>query len=100
MEINNVEHLDKFKDIEGIKEIIDEIKEIEKYQRTKENNNAQEFLNKISLKYYKDKVEYNALNPHIAKTLEENLINAKKFLYYKASKIIVEKTNGMLKNEK
>lgn len=95
MKINNVEHLKSFKDIKEISEIIDEIKEVEKYQQKLEAKKAQEFLDNLSIKYLKDKVEYDALHPYIGTTLEENLHNAKEFLFYKANKIM-----GVFKNEK
>ena len=101
MEINNVEHLKKFKDIKEIKEILEEINELEKYQRNKEYKKAKKFLDDLSDKYFYDKMEYNALHPNIATTIEENLSNAIKFLFYKANKIIVKNTLGKLKeNEK
>ncbi len=92
MKINNVEHLKSFKDIKEINEIIDEIKEIEKHQRELDVNKAQEFLNKLSIKYLKDKIEYNALHQHIGTSLKENLSNAKQFLFYVAEKTIIRKT--------
>ena len=100
MKINNVEHLENFKDIKEISEISDEIKEIEKYQKNLDAKKAQEFLDKLSIKYLKDKAEYNALHPYIGTTLEENLHNAKQFLFYKANKILAKKIIGVLKNEK
>lgn len=100
MKINNVEHLKNFKEIKEISEIINEIKEIEKYQQKIDINKAKEFLYKLSIKYPKDKAEYNALYPYIGTTLEENLINAKQFLFYKANKIITKKMAGFFKNEK
>ena len=99
MKINNVEHLKSFKDIKEIGEIIDEIKEIEKYQQKLDVKKAQEFLDKLSIKYLKEKAEYNALHPYIGTTLKENLNNAK-FLFYKVNKILAKKVMGVLKNEK
>lgn len=100
MKINNVEHLKNFKDIKEISEIIDEIKEIEKYQQKLDAKKTQEFLDKLSIKYLKDKAEYNALHLYIGTTLEENLHNAKQFLFYKANKILAKKIMGVLENEK
>ena len=100
MKINNVEHLKKFKDIKEIEDISKEIKEIEKYQQKLDVKKAQDFLDKLSIKYLKDKAEYNALHPYIGTTLEENLNNAKEFLFYKANKILVKKIMGVLENEK
>ena len=100
MKINNVEHLKKFKDIKEISEIIDEIKEVEKYQQKLDVKKAQEFLDELSIKYLKDKAEYNALHPYIGTTLEENLNNAKKFLFYKANKILAKKIMGVFENGK
>lgn len=100
MKINNVEHLKKFKDIKEIEDISNEIKEIEKYQQKLDVKKAEDFLNRLRIKYIKDLVEYNAKHPYMGKNLEENLNNAKEFLFDKADKIIKKKVIGLIKNEK
>ena len=100
MKINNVEHLKKFKDIKEISEIIDEIIEIEKHQQKLVVKKAEDFLNRLRIKYIKDLVEYNAKHPYMGKNLEENLNNAKNFLFDKADKIIKKEVIGLIKNEK
>ena len=71
MKINNVEHLKKFKDIKEIEDISKEIKEIEKYQQKLDVKKAEDFLNRLRIKYIKDLVEYNAKHPYMGKNLEE-----------------------------
>lgn len=100
MKINNVEHLKKFKDIKEIEDILNELKEIEKYQQKLDVKKAEDFLNRLRIKYIKDLVEYNAKHPYMGKNLEENLNNAKEFLFDKADKIIKKKVIGLIKNEK
>lgn len=100
MKINNVEHLKKFKDIKEIEDILNELKEIEKYQQKLNVKKAEDFLNRLRIKYIKDLVEYNAKHPYMGKNLEENLNNAKQFLFYKANKILAKKIMGVLENEK
>ena len=100
MKINNVEHLNNFKDIKEISEIVDEIKEIEKYQQKLDVKKAEDFLNRLRIKYIKDLVEYNEKHPYMGKNLEENLNNAKQFLFYKANKILSKKIIGVLENGK
>lgn len=100
MKINNVEHLKKFKDIKEIEDILNELKEIEKYQQKLNVKKAEDFLNRLRIKYIKDLVEYNAKHPYMGKNLEENLNNAKEFLFDKADKIIKKKVIGLIKNEK
>lgn len=100
MKINNVEHLKKFKDIKEIEDILNELKEIEKYQQKLDVKKAEDFLNRLRIKYIKDLVEYNAKHPYMGKNLEENLNNAKEFLFDKADKIINKKVIGLIKNEK
>lgn len=100
MKINNVEHLKSFKDIKEISEIIDEIKDIEKHQQKLDVKKAEDFLNRLRIKYIKDLVEYNVKHPYMGKNLEENLNNAKQFLFYKANKILAKKIMGVLENEK
>ena len=100
MKINNVEHLKKFKDIKEIEDILKELKEIEKYQQKLNVKKAEDFLNRLRIKYIKDLVEYNAKHPYMGKNLEENLNNAKEFLFDKADKIIKKKVIGLIKNEK
>ena len=100
MKINNVEHLKKFKDIKEIEDISNEIKEIEKYQQKLDVKKAEDFLNRLRIKYIKDLVEYNVKHPYMGKNLEENLNNAKNFLFDKADKIIKKKVIGLIKNEK
>ena len=100
MKINNVEHLNKFKDIKEIEDILNELKEIEKYQQKLNVKKAEDFLNRLRIKYIKDLVEYNAKHPYMGKNLEENLNNAKQFLFYKANKILAKKIMGVLENEK
>ena len=100
MKINNVEHLKKIKDIKEIEDISKEIKEIEKYQQKLDVKKAEDFLNRLRIKYINDLVKYNAKHPYMGKNLEENLNNAKQFLFYKANKILAKKNIGALKNEK
>ena len=100
MKINNVEHLKKFKDIKEIEDISNEIKEIEKYQQKLDVKKAEDFLNRLRIKYIKDLVKYNAKHPYMGRNLEENLNNAKEFLFDKADKIIKKKVIGLIKNEK
>lgn len=100
MKINNVEHLKNFKDIKEIEDISNEIKEIEKYQQKLDVKKAEDFLNRLRIKYIKDLVEYNSKHPYMGKNLEENLNNAKEFLFDKADKIINKKVIGLIKNEK
>lgn len=100
MKINNVEHLKKFKDIKEIEDILNELKEIEKYQQKLDVKKAEDFLNRLRIKYIKDLVEYNVKHPYMGKNLEENLNNAKEFLFDKADKIIKKKVIGLIKNEK
>lgn len=100
MKINNVEHLKKFKDIKEVEDILNELKEIEKYQQKLDVKKAEDFLNRLRIKYIKDLVEYNVKHPYMGKNLEENLNNAKEFLFDKADKIIKKKAIGLIKNEK
>lgn len=100
MKINNVEYLKKFKDIKEIEDILNELKEIEKYQQKLDVKKAEDFLNRLRIKYIKDLVEYNVKHPYMGKNLEENLNNAKEFLFDKADKIIKKKVIGLIKNEK
>lgn len=100
MKINNVEHLKKFKDIKEIEDILNELKEIEKYQQKLDVKKAEDFLNRLRIKYIKDLVNYNAKHPYMGKNVEENLNNAKEFLFDKADKIIKKKIIGLIKNEK
>lgn len=100
MKINNVEHLKKFKDIKEIGDILNELIEIEKYQQKLDVKKAEDFLNRLRIKYIKDLVKYNAKHPYMGKNVEENLNNAKEFLFDKADKIIKKKIIGLIKNEK
>ena len=100
MKINNVEHLKKFKDIKEIEDILNELIETEKYQQKLDVKKAEDFLNRLRIKYINDLVKYNAKHPYMGKNLEENLNNAKEFLFDKADKIIKKKVIGLIKNEK
>lgn len=98
--INNVEHLKQFKDIKGIIDIINEINKIEFFQAHLDKKKAKEFLDELSIKYAKERVEYNLTHPFYSNDIYVNLNNARTFLFCVAEKIIMEATLNGKKNEK
>ena len=74
--------LEKFNDIREIKDLIEDLKTLNKYFYSKEYDKMQEHIQKIMIKYYVETLCWNKVN------IEQAFINAEKFLFKQGLDII------------
>ena len=80
--------LEKFNDIREIKDLIEDLKTLNKYFYSKEYDKMQEHILKIMIKYYEESICWNTVNTEQPKTFAQAFINAEKFLFKQRLDII------------
>ena len=80
--------LEKFNDIREIKDLIEDLKTLNKYFYSKEYDRMQEHIQKIMIKYYVETLCWNKVNIEQPKTFEQAFINAENFLFKQGLDII------------
>ena len=80
MDQNEIEKL--IRDTKELRDIRDEYEKTERLLREHKQEELQQHLQEVSSKHLLEKLAYNALNPQMPQTLEQNAINCMKFLDY------------------
>ena len=88
--VNYLEILEKFKDMKDIADLIDEVKKLRFYYQTGQYQSMKHHIDSLVIKYLKDTVKWNLVNPEMPTTYEQAYINAESFLSFQGSKMIVK----------
>ncbi len=81
---------DKFKDVEEMKDLIDDVNKVRSYFATQQYHEMKEYINSLTLKYFTETIIWNKVNPEMPTNDVQWYINAENFLAMQGAKILVK----------
>ena len=88
---NYLKEFEKYKDIKDIKDIIDEATKLNELYNAEKHNEMIEHIRNLMNKYFVETLTWNSINRVMPQTIEQQYINANKFLKAQGVKILIEK---------
>ena len=84
---------ESYKDIKEIADLVDEIKELRRYNGAQQYDKMQEHIQMLTHKYLMETISWNSINQAMPTTVQQAYINAESFLRLKGFSVLIN--NGI-----
>jgi len=82
---------ENYKDVKEIADLVDEIKELQRYYNAQQYDQMQNHIQKLTYKYIMETITWNSVNQAMPLTVQQAYINAESFLRLKGFSVLIDK---------